>query len=158
MSAWRRNAWIAIVIADLGMLAWGAMAALAPDHLLGPGSSPILAAGYEGFTGASWGELARGPRNGAEFIGLLFRTYGAFGVAFSVLAIAIAATAFRRGEAWAWWALLVGNTISFIAAMTYDRITGAIGPFEMSEYIGLTLIYGALALNAPFKRRAPLPT
>jgi hypothetical protein len=48
----RRFAWLVMVIADAGLLAWGAMAALAPDYLLGPGSKPILVAGYEGFTGA----------------------------------------------------------------------------------------------------------
>ena len=43
----RRFAWLVMLIADAGLLAWGAMAALAPDYLLGPGSKPILAAGYE---------------------------------------------------------------------------------------------------------------
>ena len=42
----RRFAWLVMLIADVGLLAWGAMAAMAPDHLLGPGSKPILAAGY----------------------------------------------------------------------------------------------------------------
>jgi hypothetical protein len=40
--------------------------------------------------------------------------------------------------------------IAFGAAMTYDWIVGAIGPFEMSEYIGIAGIYGALAVTAPF--------
>jgi hypothetical protein len=71
-------------------------------------------------------------------------------VAFGLLAIAVAATAFRRGEAWAWWGLLAGNTIAFVAAMTYDWTVGAIGPFELSEYLGLVLIWGALAVTAPF--------
>ena len=76
--------------------------------------------------------------------------YGAFNVAFGLLAIAVAATAFRRGDKWAWWALLVGNTITFGAAMTYDRTVNAIGPFELTEYLGLTLIYAALVVTAPF--------
>jgi hypothetical protein len=76
--------------------------------------------------------------------------YGVFNVVFGVLAIAITITAFRRGETWAWWALLVGNTIAFVSAMTYDRTVNAIGPFELSEYLGLALIYGALAVTAPF--------
>src|SRR5215467_9920629 len=62
---------------------------------------------------------------------------------------AIAATAFRRGDRWAWWALLMGNTVAFVSAMTYDRIVGAIGPFEWSEYLGLAVIYGSLAVTAP---------
>jgi hypothetical protein len=34
--------------------------------------------------------------------------------------------------------------------MTYDRIVGAIGPFEILEYVGIAGIYGALAVTAPF--------
>jgi hypothetical protein len=146
----RRFAWLAIVIADAGLLAWGAMAALAPDYLLGPGSTPILAAGYEAFAGESWQELMATSPTAAGFMGVLFRVYGAYIVAFGLLAIAVAATAFRHGDAWAWWALMFGNTIAFVSAMTYDWTVGAIGPFELSEYLGLVLIWGAHAVTAPF--------
>jgi len=47
--------------------------------------------------------------------------------------------------------LLVGNTIAYVSAMTYDWTVGAIGPFELSEYLGLALIWGALAVTAPFR-------
>jgi hypothetical protein len=75
----------------------------------------------------------------------------------SVLAIAIAANGFRRGERWAWWALLIGNTIGYGAAMVYDQVVKAVGPFELTEYLGLALIYGSLVVTAPFpgSRRAP---
>ena len=86
----------------------------------------------------------------AKYIGVLFRMYGVFNVAFGLMASAIAVTAFRRGDVWAWWALLVGNTIAFVSAMAYDRTVNAIGPFELSEYLGLALIYTALAVTAPF--------
>ena len=147
----RRSAWMVIVVADIGLLAWTAMAAFAPERLIGPGSAPILPAGYEGFTGASWDALATFSPRATEFATLLFRMYGLYGVAFSLLAIAIAVNAFRRGESWAWWALLVGNTITYVGAMTYDQIVSAVGPFELTEYLGLALVYGFLAITAPFK-------
>jgi hypothetical protein len=147
----RRFAWLVMLVADAGLLAWGAMAALAPDYLLGPGSKPILAAGYEGFTGGSWQELMATSPAAAGFMVVLFRVYGAYIVAFGLLAIGVAATAFRRGDSWAWWALLIGNTIAFVSAMTYDWTVGAIGPFEATEYLGLALIWGALAVTAPFR-------
>lgn len=84
------------------------------------------------------------------FMTVLFRVYGAYVVAFGLLACAVAATAFRRGERWAWWGLLVGNTIAFGSAMTYDWTVSAIGPFELTEYLGLAIIWGALAVTAPF--------
>jgi hypothetical protein len=64
---------------------------------------------------------------------------------------AIAVTAFRRGERWAWWTLLIGNTIALLSAMTYDKTVHAIGPFELTEYLGLLLVWGAFAISAPFR-------
>jgi len=150
----RRVAWILILIVDAGLVAWGAMAAALPDHLLGPRGVPILTAGYEGFTRGSWTELASTSPMTARYIDVLFRMYGVFNVAFGLMAIAIAVTAFRRGDRWAWWALLIGNTIALVSAMTYDRIVRAIGLFELSEYLGLALLFGALAITAPFLRSA----
>lgn len=60
----------------------------------------------------------------------------------------------RHGSTWAWWALLASNTITFGAAMTYDRAVNAIGPFELSEYLGLIVIYAALIVTAPFMAAA----
>ena len=82
---------------------------------------------------------------------VLFRVYGAFNVAVGLMATAIACTAFRRNERWAWWTLLTGNIIAYGSAMTYDRIVNAIGPFEMMEYVGLAAIFAALAIKAPFR-------
>ena len=151
----RHIAWILILIVDVGLVAWGAMAAALPEFLLGPGGKPILPAGYEGFTGSSWSELVHAAPMTAEYIGVLFRMYGIYGVAFGLMASAIAVTAFRRGDGWAWWALLVGNTITLVSAMTYDWTVNAIGPFELTEYLGLALVYGSLVVTAPVlvKRR-----
>lgn len=153
----RRFAWVPIVVVDVGFLLWGGMAALAPDHLLGPHSTPIIIAGYEGYTNGSWSALVETSPRTAAYITALFRTYGAYNVAFSLSAIAVALTAFRRDSRWAWWALLLGNTIALGAAMTYDRLAHAIGPFEVTEYIGLVLVWVALGLTVPyrFERRSP---
>jgi hypothetical protein len=77
--------------------------------------------------------------------------YGVFNTVFGLMASLVAVTAFRRGEQWAWWALLAGNTIALVSAMTYDRIVNAIGPFELTEYLGLALVFVALALTMPFR-------
>jgi len=146
MTGRRRVAWLLMLSADAGLLAWGAMAALAPDRLPGPGGIPILTAGYEGFTKGSWQELMQASPGAANYVTLLFRLYGAYIVAFGLLALAITVVPFRRGERWAWWALLAGNTLAYGAAMTYDRIVAAIGPFEISEYAGIVAVYVALAL------------
>lgn len=147
----RRIAWILILIADASWIAWGAMAAAFPDRLRGPAGKPILTAGYEGFSKGSWSELVSTAPMTARYIGLLFRLYGVFNIVFGLMASAIAITAFRRGDRWAWWALLVGNTIAFVSAMKYDLTVRAIGPFELTEYLGLAIVYLALAITAPFR-------
>ena len=143
----RQVAWILMLIVDAGFIAWGA-GAIWPDHLLGPGGVPILPAGYQGYSNSSWSLLMHRSPLAAAYMIVLYRMYGIFNVAFGVMASAIAVTAFRRGETWAWWALLAGNTITLVSAITYDRVVNAIGPFEMSEYLGLALVYVALALTA----------
>lgn len=156
MKLLHRIAWILILIVDVGYIAWGAGAAASPDHLLGPSGKAILPAGYEGYSGGSWSELAGASPFVAGYMVVLYRMYGIYNVCFGLMGSAIAATAFRRGERWAWWALLAGNTIALMSAMTYDKTVNAIGPFELTEYIGLALVWIALGATAPF-RSAALP-
>jgi hypothetical protein len=146
----RRVAMILILIADVVYVAWGAMAAALPEGLLGPGGKAILPAAYEGYSGGSWAELLRTSPLTAGYITVLFRMYGIYCAVFGLMASAIAFTAFRRGDRWAWWTLLVSNTIAFVSAMRMDWIVNAVGPFELTEYLGLCMIYGALAVTAPF--------
>jgi hypothetical protein len=150
MTRRRRTAVIIFLIVDVGYILWGGMAAFWLDHLVGPHGVPILPAGYEGYTQSSWAAIASASPMAASYMGLLFRMYGVYNFVVGLLMVAIALTAFRRGERWAWWALLVGNTIALVAAMTYDRTVNAIGPFEMSEYVGLGLVWIACAITAPF--------
>ena len=153
----RQFAWIAILIVDVGYCLWGAMAAASPTGLAGPGGKAILPAGYAGFSGVSWSELVRTSPMTADYMVLLFRTYGVHCAVFGLLGSLIAATAFRHGEPWAWWALLLGNTMALVSAMRYDWVVNAIGPFELTEYVGLALVIGALALTVPvFKAAAPI--
>jgi hypothetical protein len=147
----RQLAWILILIVDVSYVLWGAGAALAPDHLLGPGGKAILPAGYEGFSGDTWSAL---PATSAGYMTVLYRLHGMNCILFGFMGSAIAVTAFRRGERWAWWTLLVGNTIALLSAMTYDKTVHAIGPFELTEYLGLLLVWGAFAISAPFRTAA----
>ena len=150
----RQHAWVIILVVDLLDVAWGAGAAISPETLLGPGGKAILPAGFEGYSGASWSQLAIASPLTAGYMVLLFRMYGLFNVLFGLMGAAIAATAFRRGERWAWWVLLVSNTVALSSAMIYDKSVNAIGPFELTEYLGLALVWAALAATAPF-RAAP---
>lgn len=151
---WRRVACFLSALSAVGYIAWGGAAALFLEHLVGPGGVPILPAGYAGYTHDSWQALAATSPHVTNYMTVLFRMYGTFNVLFGFMALAITVTAFRRGETWAWWTLLVGNTIAYGSAMTYDQIVNAVGPFEMMEYLGLAIVYVALALTAPFRASA----
>jgi hypothetical protein len=147
----RAVAWILILIVDVGFIAWGAGAAVFLDRLLGPGGKTILPAAYEGLSKGSWSDLVKTTPLAARYMDVLYRTYGWYNVAFGVTSTLIAATAFRCGERWAWWALLLGNTIALVSAILYDRKVNAIGPFEMTEYLGLVMVWAACAVTAPFR-------
>jgi hypothetical protein len=147
----RTIALILILIVDVGYIAWGAGAALSPDHLLGPGGKAILPAGYEGYSGGSWSALAGDSPLVTGYMRLLYRMYGIYCVLFGLMGSAIAVTAFRCGERWAWWTLLVGNTVALVSAISMDKTVNAIGPFELTEYLGLALVWGAFAITAKFR-------
>jgi hypothetical protein len=140
MRSSRRYGWVVILIVDVGMLVYGAMAVVFPDKLV---------PGYESYASRNWSELVTTDLQTPGFILLLFRLLGGYNLAFAVLAIGITVTAFRPGQRWAWWALLVGNSLAFGASMTYDQIVGSIGVFEMLEFVGIAAIYAALAATAP---------
>ena len=131
----RQIAWIVIIVVDAAYVAWGAGAAVAPEGLPGPGGLAILPAAYQGFTGGSWGALVSTSPMTARYVILMYRMYGIYCALFGLLTAAIAATAFRRGEPWAWWTLLLGNSVALIAAMRMDWLSRAIGPFELTEYL-----------------------
>jgi hypothetical protein len=146
----RRLALIFILIVDVGYIAWGTAAAASPESLSGPGGKGILPAAFEGYSSTSWSEFASASPQIAGYIRLMYRMYGIYCSLFGALASAIAVSAFRRGERWAWWALLAGNTLALASAITMDKLSNAIGPFEVTEYFGLALVWGALAMTAPF--------
>jgi hypothetical protein len=149
-----RIATIVILVVDVAYVAWGAMAAAMPESLLGPGGQGILPAAYAGYTGGSWTELRRTSPLTASYLIVLYRMYGIYCAVFGVMASAIAATAFRSGARWAWWTLLVGNTVALASAMRMDWIVNAVGPFELTEYLGLVAVWAALAMTHPFRGRA----
>lgn len=151
-------AWILILIVDVAYIAWGAAVAIAPDHVPGPGGVAILPAGYEGFTGGTWTALAP---SSAGYMSVLYRMYGIYCVLFGFMGSAIAVTAFRHGERWAWWVLLAANTVALLSAITYDKVVHAIGPFELTEYLGLLMVWAAFAITVPGQapvRRVPATT
>jgi hypothetical protein len=74
----RDVACILILIVEVAYIAWGAMAAASPDHLLGPAGKAILSAGYEGYSNGSWSQLVGTSPLTAGYMLVLFGMYGIY--------------------------------------------------------------------------------
>ncbi len=135
-----RWAWVAVLVADAAIVAYGLLVLVQPEQ---------LTAGYESHTGTAWSEFVRLDPRSAEFDVFQFRLLGAYNVAFGLMAVAVCTTAFRRGEVWAWWALLFGNLVAYVAPMIYDLTVGEIAFFEVLEYVFLALVLVALVAARP---------
>ena len=100
------RAWLIVVVADIGLLLWGAGAALIPETLPGPGSGdpPRRVRGAYGRLMAATDLDVAGDR-GLHRAGLpdVRRIYIVVALDHG-LGIATAANSFRHGERWAWWA------------------------------------------------------
>ncbi len=74
-------------------------------------SSIILAQelGMKEFTGLAPEELRTLNPNLFPWIGFVFKSWSAFIIGSSILTMGIAVTAYRRGEKWAWFTLLIGH-------------------------------------------------
>jgi hypothetical protein len=141
----RIASWV-IAVADGGILAWGALALLSPDQLI---------PGYEHFSRQNWTALMHTSPATGDFILVMFRLVGALNIAAALPLCVLALTAFRARQRWAWWTLVTANTIAFGAPITYDFTTGAIGFFEMLEWVALASVLLALAATWPcFTRKA----
>jgi hypothetical protein len=128
-----------ILMADAGIVLYGMLAVATPS---------LLTAGYEAYSGASWASLvARAPETAAYLL-LVYRMVGGLNVALGITLIAIIVGPFRRGERWAWFTVLIGNVLGFGVPMAYDQITGAIGFFEILEFVAIAAVLVALALTA----------
>lgn len=109
-----------------------------------------LIPGYEHYTGHSWPALMHTSPATAHFILVAFRLVGALNIAVGLPLAVITLTAFRARQRWAWWTLLAANTIALGAPITYDLTTGAIGPFELLEWVLLAAVLLALTTTWRF--------
>ena len=83
-----------------------------------------------------------------RLVSVVIRLAGAFGVVFGVLAMVVAATGYRRGQAWAWYAMwtLALCPVLDMAVFAYQQ---ALTPLVMAwDLLQLVLVLGGLLLPA----------
>jgi hypothetical protein len=128
---------VVILVADVGIVLYGVLAVTTPS---------LLTAGYERYSGTSWASLVAQAPETAAYLLVVYRMVGGLNVALGFTLIAIIVGPFRRGDRWAWFAVLCGNLLGFGVPMTYDQITGAIGFFEILEYVAIAAVLVALVI------------
>jgi cell division protein FtsW (lipid II flippase) len=129
----RTVSWILLVVAAgltiLGSLVSASVALRGTGEAIGPISLEELSAGREGVSTA-----LRARR----------LTAAAYAAGFGVLLLSIAVAPYRRGEAWAWWAVLAGVLTLVLLALARVPVlgtrTGAGAPVIMLAVVGLALL------------------
>jgi len=144
--AHQRYAWIVLLVVGAISLLIGL-----GDFILAGNGDPAL---VESMIGTPWAEVtATSPRT-ANLVDLLSRILGAWLIGFSILAVGISVTAYRKGDTWAWyalWALPLTFALIFVAFLAAGRVPGAPMPPALFSAPGLFLL-SALGLLLPFRR------
>ena len=107
----------------------------------------VLNMGFEPFTGQSWSTFVSVSPKIAEWISLWLMGFGVFSIDLSVYGFAVTLMSFRRREHWSWYALLIGNTLSWIFSVGLTYILGEI-PQAIISVVMLLIAYIALAIAA----------
>jgi hypothetical protein len=105
-------------------------------------------------TSGSWTHAAALLPNVDKSLSAMARLLGATGIVAAILTMAVAATAYRRGERWAWyvmWALPVHATIDFATLLGYDALSVISATWDVAllviALLGLFVPYGVFFPN-----------
>jgi len=77
------------------------------------------------FTGMTVEQLRTQSPALFTWIGLVFRSWGAFAVGLGVLLTGIAVSAYRRGERWAWWTVALAGLSTFTIFLKVNFVLGS---------------------------------
>lgn len=77
------------------------------------------------FTGMTPDQLKAMNTQLFAWIGMVFRSWGGFAIGLGTLLTAVAGTAYRRGDPWAWWAMAVTGVLTFGIFLTVNLLLGS---------------------------------
>jgi len=70
------------------------------------------------------------------WIGLVFRSWGAFAIGLGIMLCTVAGTAYRAGERWAWWTLAVVGVLTFGIFLAVNVFLGSDFEFLLALLCG----------------------
>jgi hypothetical protein len=144
--ALQRYAWTVLLVVSALSLLIGL-----GDFILAGNGDPAL---VESMTGTPWAEVKATNPHMASLVNLLTRILGAWLIGFSVLALGVSVTAYRKGDRWAWyalWALPLTFALIFAVFLTAGRVAGAPTPPALFSAPGL-FVLSALGLLLPYRQ------
>lgn len=147
--AYVRHAWKVLFALALIFALFGA-----GDLILGASADPQIT---ESVAGRSMDEIERSDPRVGNLINLHVRLGGAWILSGSILTMAISATAFRRGERWAWYVMWA--TFPLLVALIYavyfstELVPGPLPPPMLSA--PLFLVLSIVALLLPYRKFFP---
>ena len=143
--AYEKYAWIIPFAMGIVFLLFSIAAFLAPSLLT---DAPLSAVG--GITSTTFTQLAASNPVVVNYIYYLIRTFVFFGVVlFSYLTV-VSATAYRRGERWAWYLTWLFPAL-FLLHLPYEFIVG--GFIEVGSIIIVAILVAGLLL--PYRKFFP---
>lgn len=155
-----RYSWIVFLVLGLIITLFGLGDILTGGATFESGEAPTL----QGISGMTWQELGSTSPNAANMIGYLVRAGGAHLFVFGLLSMIITATAFRRGERWAWYAMWLWPLwlvlVIVVLLSAYKQPGPGIPPplVSGSIFIGLTVLTLLLSYRKFFpKQQVALP-
>ncbi|MFQ6066977.1 MAG: hypothetical protein ACE5K3_06845 [bacterium] len=105
---------------------------------------------FGAFTGKSWTDFISGSPKSSQLFLMLMKFIGVHLLSIAALIIGITLVAYRKGEKWSWYTLLISGIIGWGGALTYHTIIGIpealIG--GLVTIIGAALFVIAIALPA----------
>ncbi len=147
--AYERYAWVILFVVAVIFALFGL-----GDILLATGADPAI---VQGITGLTPEELGAISPEALKLANLQTRASGAIFLTFGLLAAIVAWTGFRRGERWAWYALLtlpLLNILIFVVMyVSVDFSAGVLPPPLLSAPVFLAIT--GVGLLLPIRRFFP---
>lgn len=100
-----------------------------------------------GYTGRTWSEIASATPTVVPYITALVRKVGAFGLALTVGTLFVLFGAFRNGERWAWWFILVSAGGGWLVNIVFHFFSKSPLGLAMS-LVGIAAVFLALIISA----------
>ncbi len=143
----QRNGWIVFFIIGLIIALFGLGDMVTGGATFAGGEAPTVLQ----ISGLTWQQLSSASPNAAAMIDYLVRAGGAHLFVLGLLSILVAATAFRRGERWAWvamwlWPLWMGLVVLLLLSATKQPGAGVPPPL-VSGTIFFSIAVLTLALS-----------